>query len=81
MLAQDYPNIEYIIMDGGSTDGTPAILDRYRDRIARIHSAPDFGQGQAINCGFIGRQPAISSLFNADDTYLPGAAFRSRARI
>ena len=73
VLAQDYPNIEYIIMDGGSTDGTPAILDRYRDRIARIHSAPDFGQGQAINRGLAAASGEIVAFLNADDAYLAGA--------
>ncbi len=73
VLAQDYPNIEYIIMDGGSTDETPAILDSYRDRIARIHAAPDFGQAQAINRGFSGSAGEIVAFLNADDVYLPGA--------
>jgi glycosyltransferase involved in cell wall biosynthesis len=73
VLAQDYPHIEYIIMDGGSTDATPAILDRYRDRIARIHSAPDFGQGQAINRGLAAASGEIVAFLNADDAYLPGA--------
>ncbi len=73
VLAQDYPNIEYIVMDGGSTDETPAILERYRGRIARVHSAPDFGQGQAINRGLAGAAGEIVAFLNADDAYLPGA--------
>jgi glycosyltransferase involved in cell wall biosynthesis len=73
VLSQDYPNIEYLVMDGGSTDETPAILERYRDRITRIHSAPDFGQGQAINRGLSGAKGAIVAFLNADDAYLPGA--------
>ena len=73
LLAQDYPNIEYIVMDGGSTDGTAAILERYRDRITRIHSAPDFGQGQALNRGLSGSKGDIVAFLNADDAYLPGA--------
>jgi len=73
VLAQDYPNIEYIVMDGGSTDGTPAILERFRDRVARIHSAPDFGQGQAINRGLSGSGGDIVAFLNADDAYLPHA--------
>jgi glycosyltransferase involved in cell wall biosynthesis len=73
VLSQDYPNIEYIIMDGGSTDETAAILQRYRARIARIHSAPDFGQGQALNRGLSGSKGEILAFLNADDAYLPGA--------
>jgi len=73
VLEQDYPNIEYIVMDGGSTDGTPAILERYRDRIERVHSAPDFGQGQAINRGLSGSSGDIVAFLNADDAYFPDA--------
>jgi glycosyltransferase involved in cell wall biosynthesis len=73
VLSQEYPNIEYIIMDGGSTDETLAILERYRDRITHIHSAPDFGQGQALNRGFAGSAGEIIAFLNADDAYLPGA--------
>jgi glycosyltransferase involved in cell wall biosynthesis len=73
VLGQDYPRIEYIVMDGGSTDETPAILHRYRDRIARLVSAPDFGQAQAINRGLAGAAGEIVAFLNADDAYLPGA--------
>lgn len=73
VLAQDYPNIEYIVMDGGSTDKTPAILEQYRERITRVHSAPDFGQGQAINRGLAASQGDIVAFLNADDAYLPQA--------
>ncbi len=73
VLAQDYPNIEYIVMDGGSTDETPAILAQYRDRITRIHSAPDFGQAQAVNRGLASTSGEIVAFLNADDAYLPHA--------
>ncbi len=73
VLTQDYPNIEYIIMDGGSTDETPVILERYRGRVAHIHSAPDSGQGQAINRGLVSAAGEIVAFLNADDAYLPGA--------
>lgn len=73
VLAQDYPNIEYIIMDAGSTDGTSAILERYRQRVARVHSAPDAGQAQAINRGIAASRGEIVAFLNADDAYLPGA--------
>ena len=73
VLAQDYPDIEYIVIDGGSTDETPAILSRYADRIDRIVSRPDSGQAQAINDGFKLAGGEIFAYLNADDTYLPGA--------
>jgi len=73
ILAQDYPRIEYIVMDGGSTDGTLSILRRYRDRIAHIHSAGDSGQGEAINQGLQSAHGEIVAFLNADDVYLPGA--------
>ena len=52
VLSQDYPNIEYIVVDGGSTDGTTGILDEYRDRIDRIIQEPDEGMYDAIAKGF-----------------------------
>lgn len=73
VLAQDYPRIEYIVMDGGSTDETPAILRRYQDRIATISSAPDLGQSHAISRGLEGASGEIFAFLNADDAYLPGA--------
>lgn len=72
VLAQDYPRIEYLVMDGGSTDGTLAILDRYQDRL-RYVSGPDRGAADAINRGFARSRGEILAWLNADDTYLPGA--------
>lgn len=72
VLSQDYPNIEYIVMDGGSTDGTVEVLERYKDRI-RYVSAPDRGASDAINRGFKMSQGSVFAWLNADDTYLPGA--------
>ena len=51
VLAQDYPNIEYLVMDGGSTDGTMEVVKRYEGRL-RWHSGPDSGTADAINRGF-----------------------------
>jgi glycosyltransferase involved in cell wall biosynthesis len=72
VLAQDYPHIDYIVMDGGSTDGTLAILEQYQDRL-RYVSAPDSGAADAINRGFEMSQGSILAWLNADDVYLPGA--------
>lgn len=72
VLSQDYPNIEYLIMDGGSTDGTLEILSRYRGRIRYI-SAPDGGAADAINRGFELTTGSVFNWLGADDTLLPGA--------
>lgn len=72
VLSQDYPRIEYIVMDGGSSDGTLAILQRYEDRL-RYVSAPDRGAADAINRGFAMSHGSIVAWLSADDIYLPGA--------
>jgi glycosyltransferase involved in cell wall biosynthesis len=72
VLSQDYPAIEYIVMDGGSTDETPDILRGYRDRL-RFHIAKDKGPSDAVYQGFLGAQGEILAWLNADDIYLPGA--------
>jgi glycosyltransferase involved in cell wall biosynthesis len=70
VLAQTYPNIEYIIMDGGSSDGTAAIANRYADRLTVI-SEKDRGQTHAINKGWHRAKGEILAWLNADDTYFP----------
>jgi hypothetical protein len=72
VLDQDYPRLEYIVQDGGSRDGTIAILERYRDRLARCVSAPDRGQADAINRGFAGTTGEVMGYLNSDDLLLPG---------
>src|SRR4051794_35635564 len=72
VLAQDYPRIEYTVMDGGSTDGTLAVLERYGGRLRHV-SAPDGGAADAINKGLARSQGSIVAWLNADDEYLPGA--------
>jgi glycosyltransferase involved in cell wall biosynthesis len=72
VLSQDYPHIEYIVMDGGSTDGSLEILERYRGRI-RYTTGPDAGPADAIHRGFALAKGEILAWINADDTYLPGA--------
>jgi len=72
VLSQDYQRIEYIVMDGGSSDGTVEILRSYGSRL-RYVSAPDGGAADAINQGFLMSEGSIFAWLNADDTYTPGA--------
>lgn len=72
ILSQDYPNLEYFVMDGGSTDGTVAILKKYGNRIRWV-SEHDRGQGDAINKGMRLSKGEIIGYLNSDDIYLPGA--------
>lgn len=73
VLDQGYPNLEYIIVDGGSTDSTIGTLDAYRDRVTRIISEPDRGQSHAINKGFALATGSILHWLNSDDRLAPGA--------
>jgi glycosyltransferase involved in cell wall biosynthesis len=72
VLSQDYPSVEYLVMDAGSSDGTVDLLHSYGDRFRWI-SAPDRGQADAINKGFAQTTGEILAWLNADDTYTPGA--------
>lgn len=72
VLSQDYPNIEYIVMDGGSTDQTLEILKEYGDRI-KWFSEKDEGQADAVNKGIRMAKGEIIGWLNSDDTYCPGA--------
>src|ERR1700693_3648321 len=72
VLSQDYPHIEYIIMDGGSKDETAAMVKEYGSRLTWI-SEKDRGQSHAINKGFRMARGSIISWLNSDDLILPGA--------
>jgi glycosyltransferase involved in cell wall biosynthesis len=72
VLDQDYPELEYLVMDGASTDGTLDVLAPYLGRLRAI-SAPDHGQADAVNRGFAQTHGAIFAFLNADDRYRPGA--------
>jgi hypothetical protein len=73
VLSQSYPHKQLIVIDGASSDGTPAVLARYRDQLDLCISEPDAGQTDALNKGFQHVQGELFSWLNADDALRPGA--------
>lgn len=72
VLLQDYENLEYIVLDGGSTDGSVDIIKHYSSYISRWESKPDGGQAAALWRGFNGASGEIFCWLNSDDMLLPG---------
>jgi glycosyltransferase involved in cell wall biosynthesis len=75
VLLQNYPNLELIVNDGGSSDGSKEILEQYSPHLSHWQSKQDGGQGNAINQGFDRATGEILGWLNSDDLYLPGAFF------
>lgn len=67
VVGQDYPDIEYIVVDGASTDGTLAVINEYKDKIAKIISEPDKGLYEGINKGLRAATGDIIGLVHSDD--------------
>lgn len=77
VLNQDYPSLEYIIVDGESTDGSLEIIKRYESKLATWISEPDQGQSDAINKGFSLSRGDIMAWLNSDDLYYPSAVSKA----
>lgn len=73
VIEQDYPEVEYIVVDPGSTDGSREIIERYRDRIDKVIFESDAGPADGLNKGFAQATGAIFGFLNSDDYLLPGA--------
>ena len=81
VLDQTYRDVEYFVIDGGSTDGSVEIIRGYADRLAGWVSEPDRGQTDAINKGFAMAHGDILAWLNSDDTYEPEAIARAVAYL
>lgn len=80
-LAQTHRDIDYVVIDGASTDGTMAVINRYRDRIGTVVSEPDTGISDAWNKGLRLAQGDVIGLLNAGDEYAPDAAAQAAAAL
>lgn len=72
VLSQKYPNLEYVVIDGNSTDGSKKIIEKYKKKLAHYESKKDRGQSHAINKGFKHTSGEIMAWLNSDDIYYPG---------
>jgi hypothetical protein len=76
VVSQDYPNLQYVIADGGSTDGSQLIIGQYNERINAVISGPDRGHADALNKGFALTDGEIMGWINSDDILHPGCLER-----
>ena len=67
VLGQDYPHVEYIVVDGASRDGSLQVIERYKDRIAKMVSEPDKGMYEGINKGIRAATGDVVGLLHSDD--------------
>jgi len=81
VLGQDYTPLEYIVVDGGSADGSAEIIQRYASRLAWWVSERDAGQADAINKGLRRASGEIVAWLNSDDLYQPGAIAQAVAAL
>jgi len=81
VLDQDYPRIEYIVIDGASTDGSRDVIESFAPQLASWVSERDLGQTDAINKGFSLARGEVFAWLNSDDTYLPGAVSEAVAYL
>jgi glycosyltransferase involved in cell wall biosynthesis len=79
LIHQNYPNLEIIVADGGSSDATATVLNRYREQLNAVLPGPDKGQSDAINKGFAQASGDIFFWLNSDDYLLPDALWRVAA--
>lgn len=77
VLGQNYPNLEYVVMDGGSTDNSVSIIKKYEKHLTYWQSQPDKGQYSAINEGFRKTSGEIMAWLNSDDKFHPNALFKA----
>lgn len=73
VLRQDYPNLQYIVVDGGSADGSVEVIQEYANHLAEIICEPDKGPAEALNKGFALASGDLLGFLNSDDELLPGA--------
>jgi glycosyltransferase involved in cell wall biosynthesis len=73
VLGQGYPELEYIVVDPGSTDGSRELISSYKDRISKVVFEPDRGAADGLNKGFAAATGDIFGFVNSDDVLLPGA--------
>jgi glycosyltransferase involved in cell wall biosynthesis len=81
VIDQDYSDVEYIIVDPGSTDGSREVIEKYRSRISKVILDPDSGPAQGLNHGFAAATGDIFGFINADDALLPGALTKAVAAL